>query len=67
MKLFGIPLFVSYEVVDSFILEYFSTLVLSDDIKFITFIFANFLYLFCIYLFCKFCRFVIIFFKNLFF
>ena len=66
MKIFGIPLFISYDIVNSFILENFSTLSLSDDIKFITFIIVNFGYIFCIYLFCKFCKFLIITFKNFF-
>lgn len=66
MKLFGIPLFISYDIVNQFILDNFSTLSLSDDIKFITFIIVNFGYIFCIYLFLKLCKFFIIFFKNLF-
>lgn len=64
MKLFGIPLYVSYEVVSLFITDNFPTLVLTDDTIFITFILANFMYLFAVYLFCKLCKFVIITFKN---
>lgn len=67
MKLFGIPLFISYDVVNEFIINNFATLTLSDDIKFITFIIVNFGYIFCVYLFCKLSKFVITFFKNIIF
>lgn len=65
MKIFGIPLFISYDVVNEFIINNFATLTLSDDIKFITFIIVNFGYIFCIYLLCKLSKFVITFFKNI--
>lgn len=64
MKIFGIPLFVSYDTVTLFINENFSSLVLSDDTKFLSFILVNFLYIFCVYLFTKLCKFIIITIKN---
>lgn len=52
MSIFGLPLFISYEVYNTFVVSNFSYTI-SNDSMFIGYLIVNGMYLFGMYLFCK--------------
>lgn len=66
MNIFGIPIIISYENWTSFIALNFSTLTLTQDILFISFLLINFIYIYCCIHFIKFCKYFITFVINFF-
>lgn len=67
MSISHIPFYIVWETYIEFINTNFSSLVLSDDVLFLGFIFLNIALIFCIYLLIKIVKFVVILGKNLIF
>ena len=65
MNLQNIPFYIYWDKYIEFIDTNFSSLILSDDVKFLGFIIVNIAMIFCIYLLIKIVKFVVILGKNL--
>ena len=65
MNLQNIPFYIYWDKYIEFINTNFSSLILSDDVKFLGFIIVNIAMIFCIYLLIKIVKFVVILVKNL--
>lgn len=64
MNIFGIPLFISIDVIQLFIDTNFANYIVSNDTIVLLFFIVNFMYIYCIYLLIKFFYKLIIFVKN---
>lgn len=64
MNIFGIPLFVPMETIESFLCTYLFDYVVSSDVKVILFFLVNWLYLYCVVLLIKFVYKLVLFIKN---
>ena len=61
MNIFGIPICISYASWTSFVAINFSTLTLTDDTLFMSFLLINFIYIYCVIHFIKMCKYFITF------